>query len=273
MNQRFTFERFAFDGIHLSCIRQINALPDEAKYPLYRTLFPQHILDRHCPASSPLDTTIRCLPNTGFVEFDVRHPDNRRDPLLYFQMADTVNGQIEVLLLIVNDPFAPRFDVDQHWQGEITKLDSRPRNILAEIAAMDAGLAPGQVRQGLHLSRELIPVMEQFMIGLGKDRFFIEPLAYHAAIMFERYGFSYMTGQRKMEQIHLDFQPGGPLYEKLDGSTPFRRPELARTVRGRSWAIHDGILDTPWGSIDGEIRMYKRIGLHAGVCTCSDAIY
>jgi acetoin utilization protein AcuC len=34
-------------------------------------------------------------------------------------------------------------------------------------------------------------------------------------------------------------------------------------VRGRSWAIHDGILDTPW---EGP-KMCKKIGVHAGTST------
>jgi hypothetical protein len=40
-------------------------------------------------------------------------------------------------------------------------------------------------------------------------------------------------------------------------------PGLERTVRGRSWAIHDGILDEPW---DG-VRIYKTVGENAGVDT------
>jgi acetoin utilization protein AcuC len=53
------------------------------------------------------------------------------------------------------------------------------------------------------------------------------------------------------------------LHARLDGSTPFRRPSLALTVRGRAWAIHDGILDEPWESP----KMYKTVGVHAGVDT------
>ncbi len=264
-------ERFTFDGLHLASIRQINALPEADKHAFYHKLLPLDLLNRWSAAS--FEIAIHCPADSSFVEIDVRHPADRRDPLLYFQIADTANGQIEVLLLVINDPLAPRFDVDLHWQGECTKLESRPRNIPAEIEAMNAGLAPGQVRRGLRISRELIPIMERFVAGLGKDRFFIEPLAYHAAILFERYGFGYMTGEGKMRWIDAAFRPGGALYEKLDGSTPFRGPEHAHTVRGRSWAIHDGILGVPWGSTEVKIRMYKRVGRHAGICTFADAIY
>ncbi len=52
------------------------------------------------------------------------------------------------------------------------------------------------------------------------------------------------------------FKPGNLLHERLDGSTPFRMQGMERTVRGRSWAIHDDILDAPW---DG-IVIYKMVG-------------
>lgn len=265
--------RLMYDHIHLSSLRQINALPQAVKHEIYRALIPDlSVLAARFPLPTDQEEwiiRIHCPNQTGFVEIDIRHPADSRDPLLYFQIADTSSGQIQVLLLMVNDPGSPRFDVDLYWQGECTKLSALPRNIPAEIAAMEAGLAPGQVRHGLHLCRELIPLMEQFIVQLGKDRFFIEPLTYHTAILFERYGFAYMTGQARMSQIHLDFQPGGCLIARLDNSTPFRRPGQERTVRGRSWAIHDGILNEAWGSV----RMYKRVGSHAQICTFPGAIY
>ena len=118
-------------------------------------------------------------------------------------------------------------------------------------------------------NRSLIGVMETFAAGLAKDRFFIEPLAYHNAITFERYGFAYMTGKAGMVEIHRGFQPGGDLWQRLDGSSPFRERGAERTVRGRSWAIHDGILGRPWTGV----RMYKRIGHDARVCTFPGAVY
>ena len=50
---------------------------------------------------------------------------------------------------------------------------------------------------------------------------------------------------------------------RLDGSTPFRRPGAEQTVRGRSWAIHDGILGEPYT----DYHMYKHVGKQADVCT------
>jgi hypothetical protein len=134
---------------------------------------------------------------------------------------------------------------------------------------MEAGLAPGQVRRGLRLSRKILPLFEDFVQRLGHEYYLLEPLAYHNAIIFERMGFNYVQGLRKMQWIHMAFQPGGPLHEALDDSTPFRRADAWRTVRGRSWAIHDGILGEPWHSI----RMYSRVGQHAGVDTFPGARY
>lgn len=59
-----------------------------------------------------------------------------------------------------------------------------------------------------------------------------------------------------MGYINEGFKPGGELSLRLDGTTPFRNPEAASTIRGRSWAIHEGILGRAW---DG-VKMVKRLG-------------
>lgn len=120
---------------------------------------------------------------------------------------------------------------------------------------MEAGLSPGQVRKGLRLFGDFVPIARDFVAAMGQDMVISEPLAYNSAILFESYGFNYIRGKRKMVEIHRGFQPGGELLEKLDGSTPFRQPGIEKTVRGRSWAIHDGILDEPWRGIE----MYRSL--------------
>jgi hypothetical protein len=72
-----------------------------------------------------------------------------------------------------------------------------------------------------------------------------------------------------MERVQQEFQPGGELFQRLDGSTPFRQPGAEKTVRGRSWAIHDGIL----GETYTDYHMYKHIGKHAGVSTFPDYVW
>ena len=104
---------------------------------------------------------------------------------------------------------------------------------------------------------------------MGHDLFFIEPLAYHNAVVFERYGFSYLYGLAEMRHIHDRFQRGEEYDVKLDGSTPFRQPDMGASICGRSWAIRDGVLGHPYTGF----QMYKRIGRHASVCTCPGVVW
>jgi hypothetical protein len=69
-----------------------------------------------------------------------------------------------------------------------------------------------------------------------------------------------------MDHIQTGFKAGGAFSSQLDGSTPFLSPHTAKSIRLRSWAIHDGILGEPFTSV----TMYKRIGKSAGIKTCND---
>lgn len=263
-------QRFEHDGVRLHSIHQLNRLPETVKEGFYRRLLPQGLLVAYGidPETLADDqgqrlVTFACPEGTRIVEIDVRPEAGFPDPLLYLELADTRLNQIEVPLFVVNDPKGPRFETDRDWRGERTRFGTLRRNIPAEIQAMEAGLAPGQVRQGLRQTRVLGPLFEDFVQCLGHDYYLMEPLAYHNAILFERLGFNYVQGLQRMHWIHSAFQPGGVLHARLDGSTAFRQPEAWRSVRGRSWAIHDGILGEPWHGI----HMYKRIGQPAGVDT------
>ena len=79
-----------------------------------------------------------------------------------------------------------------------------------------------------------------------------------------------MRGHKLMDDIQREFQPSGKLHEALDGSTPFRKSDQWRFVRGRAWAIYDGILDNIDEKWD-DLRMIKQIGRHAGVDTFPNA--
>jgi hypothetical protein len=141
------------------------------------------------------------------------------------------------------------------------------RNRDEEGRALAAGLAPGQVRRGLRLLGRVMDGMEDLCRLLDKELFLVEPLFYHSALLYERQGCAYLLGQDLMEEIDAEFQPGGRLHAALDGETVFRQPGFDRTARGRSWAIHDGILsvlgNAPWGGI----KMYRQLGRPAGVST------
>lgn len=268
-------EPFTGDGRRIVSLHQLNLLPDPEKMHIYRTLLPTEMLSKYgIDPENPVDQgghplwTVVAHPGGSLATLSLKHAADASDPLLYLQITDTPNNQIEVLLFVVNDPDAPRFPVDQAWPDQLPKFDADKRNIEAEVAAMQAGLAPGQVRAGLRLTRRLMGIFEHFVARLSHDMFLLSPLAYHNAILFERYGCNYIQGQRFMEYIHEAFTPSeGLLYQRLDGSTPFRQTGMEQTVRGRSWAIYDGILGVPF---DG-VRQYKRVGREADACTFPDA--
>ncbi|MCX6069104.1 MAG: hypothetical protein NT121_25740, partial [Chloroflexi bacterium] len=186
------------------------------------------------------------------------------DPILYGHLTDTMNGQIHILLYILNDPDAPRYDVDRMPDGSTTRFGTLNRNLAAEQAAMQAHLAPGQIRHGLRLLSPAIKSFEKLVSSLGHDIYFVEPLYYHNAVIFERYGFTYQQGRKLMENIESGFAPGGDLHARLDESTPFRTREASQSIRLRSWAIHDGILGEPFTNV----TMYKRVEKSAGITTC-----
>lgn len=191
------------------------------------------------------------------------------EPMAEIELSDTNFNQIEVVWVALQDPFAPRFPIDVMPDGTPTGRGTLCRNLAAEEAAMAAGLTPGQVRRGLRALKWLVERLETLMLCLNQREYVVQPLFYHTAVLFEQLGCSYAQGQARMEAIHQGFLPGGELRQRLDGSTPFRRPEQADSIRGRSWAIHDGILDQPWD----RVRMVKRIGIHAGVNTCPDILW
>jgi hypothetical protein len=246
-------------------ITTINLLPKAEREAIYRRFIPQILLQRfnippdfRDPEGRPL-LHLKCEAETADLILDLRHAADAEDPLLYAHLTDTINAQIHVLLYVVNDPFSPRFDVDRMPDGRPTEFGVLARNIPAEIAAMEAGLAPGQVRSGLRILSHSIATFEDFVDSIGHDIYFVEPLSYHNAIVFERYGFAYLKGRRLMQRIHEGFLPGGNLYRLLDNRSPFRQPWMHASIRGRSWAIHDGILGSPFS----DVTIYKRVGIQA----------
>ena len=254
-------------------IRGVNDLPDAEKTAIYKTLLPQWLFTNYDVDPDTLAVGgekvvyIRYPKGSRAMELIVRRRPTDLDPMLYLNMADTFNNQLLVLLVVVNDLDSPRFNIDVDGHGNPTHLGTVSRNLPAEKAAMAAGLAPGQIYRGLRTFKQSVPLFEQFVQNLSHDMFLIEPLAYHNAIVFERYGFNYIRGQSEMVRIHEEFQPGGELYQKLLPEKSFRQPDAHKTVRGRSWAIHDGIL----GHSFTGFQMYKRIGLDAHVNTFPDA--
>ncbi len=255
----------------VSTIGSINNLPDEEKTAVYIRYVPRALIERfHLPDLASAEgqrlLKFRFAPGSSDVEISVFHEPDFPDPILYAHLTDTLNGQIHILLYILNNPASPRFDVDKLPDGTSTKFGTSLRNLEAEKAALEAGLAPGQVRRGLRMLGQAIPAFEDFSSSLGHTMYFIEPLYYHNAVIFERYGFAYQQGKRLMDRIQTGFQTGGDLTAKMDETDPFRQPAAANSVRLRSWAIHDDVLDAPFK----DVTMYKRVGISAGINTTPD---
>lgn len=251
----------------------INNLPEEEKRAIYMRVVPRGLIERFrlpAPDSQRIKnfTRFKFAPGSSDVELFLYHEEHFPDPILYGHLTDTLNGQIHVLLYIMNDPYSPRYNVDVTPDGQTTKFGTLRRNLDAEAAALSDGLAPGQIRRGLNMLSEAIDTFEKFIKYLGHEIYFVEPLYYHNAIIFERHGFTYQEGRRFMERIQAGFSQGGDLLPRLTGSI-FRQPAAANSIRLRSWAIHDGILGEPFTNV----TMYKRVGKSAGINTCPNCAW
>lgn len=271
-------------GAPMSFIYRINRLYRPEKEGVYRILIPPSLYHRFgidpvtlLDAQGQRVARFFCPQGdrTCLVEIKL---SGEEDPLYSLQLTDTSDmTQIDWDFAIVNDPRSPKFNTHVDTEGRDTMFGWASRNLPEEEKAMEAGLFPGQVRKGLGLTREVLQVLEFFCRIFDIKSIRLEALFYHNAITYERYGFSYLRGYHQMKRIHELFQPGGALVKKLDRSTPFRRPEFSGTVRGRSWAIHDGILldidddvlDEGWVSP----VMYKMVDKPRGMVTFPDPVY
>ena len=252
-------------------IYELNHLSPPERTKIYRSLIPPSLfatlgIDRNTFLNRRGEKGVQLhTPEThGFVSIDVKKEAEDQDSVFFLQLSDTpFMDNLELSFVVINDPKGERYNIDRDPQGRDTLFGTTLRNIGEEERAMKAGLAPGQVRPGLRLLQEMLGLLERFASRLGTSIISCEALFYHNAIKYERYGFGYLEGRKMMEEIDQGFSPGGSLYEKLDHSSPFRRKGAEKTVRGRSWAIQDGILGTPWASP----RLYKPLGKVVGVNT------
>ena len=243
-----------------STIGGINKLPVHEKREMYARYIPPALTEQFGLGNLADNDNLlqfRFAEGSSDVEMMLYHQAGFPDPILYAHLADSLNGQIYILLYILNDPTSPRFNVDKMPDGTPTQFGIRRRNMEAELDSMQAGLAPGQIRRGLRLLKQAVQTFENFMTLLGHTMYYIEPLYYHNAILFERHGFSYQMGRRQMNEIQAGFAEGGALRQQLNDSNPFRSSTAHSSVRLRSWAIHDGILGEPFTNV----TMYKQVGV------------
>ncbi len=251
-------------GTELGSLRSINLLGLEEKQRIYTSLLPPRLfslLDIPHPTDDLDGITVIAPSGMGLARLQVRRYPADPYAVFFLDIADTQYRQMELSFCIISDPASPRFAVDRDMQGNDNCFASLGRNIPEEVRAMRAGLFPNQATRGLRMFGEFFERFERFVDALGMDMIVAEPLTYDNAIRYEKYGFDYLSGRLLMERIDRHFASDGLLTKRLDGSSPFRMPGMERSVHGRSWAIHDGIMDEPWE----DVRIYKMVGRSAGL--------
>lgn len=251
-------------------LQQLNALPARERDRRYLSLVPPDLCHRFgLERGGCIDLAGRSIArvevaaNPPSVQISVTHAPDALDPVFFLRLEETRYGNLQIRFIVLNDPEGPRFGVDLDDDGSITGLGVRSRNSREEERAMRAGLAPGQIRPGIRMLRSALAQIETFAASLGSTALVLEAFFYHNALLYERHGFGYLAGQDRMEAIHRGFLPGGSLATSLDGSTPFRLRGAGESIRGRSWAIQDGILPLRWWPP----MMFRPLGARLNVCT------
>jgi hypothetical protein len=260
-------------------LKHINALPEKIKRRIYRNLLPPDILSRFGVhpitwqgSDGEARVRLRAQEGEGVAHLWAWASNDPNDEFFRLEIADNAYDGIDIHLLLLNDPNSPRFQTDYDEAGNPTLFGTARRNLAEEENAMQAGLAPAQIRNSLGGSQSVFKQIDAFLATLGHQAYFLEPLTYASAWVFERRGFAYVRGHKLMDDIHREFQTGGRLDRALDGSTPFRQSGQGRSVRGRAWAIQDGVLDAIGARWDN-LRMIKQVGRNAGVETFPGATY
>ena len=265
----------------IDSILDLNGLPWTLREQLYVRLVPEELLARFGVNRGTLrngagerPVRIAAPDDASWARVELREPHHARDPVLLIDIAMSAFGVPELTFVQINDPGSPRYDVDRDGDSQDTLLGTVSRNLDEEARALEAGLGPGQVRRGLRMLGRVLECMDGFCRILGRELYLVEPLFYHSAVLYERQGCDYLMGRELMDEIHAGFLEGGALHRCLDDSTPFRRRGFEISVRGRSWAIHDGVLA---GLIGGGgwsgVKMYRVPGRHSAVSTFPGGSY
>lgn len=261
-------------------IPEIRAFSDAEWFGLIRALLPKGCfqafgIDPETFRDSEGRLRLRVLyrDHGRILNVRITAPADQIDPIYSIFLKEFGDDGLDVIGLNINDPGSRRFQVDLDEYGRIpADLVSGRRNVGEEIEAMKAGLAPGQVRKGLRWVGAALEGIEAFCSRTARRWICCEAMAYHNAMIFERHGFGYQfkTWEDEMRWIDAEFRPPrGIFFQRLDGSTPFRQPGMEASVRGRSWAIHDGIMGRPWN----RPMMIKEVGVHSQVNTFEGGIY
>ena len=132
-------------------IRDFHKLNKGERFDLIRALVPWKCLqlfdiipETFCDSEGRLRLRLLYRNQARIVGVRITDPEAPLDPIFSVFFQDYEEDGVEVLGLNINDPHAPRFEVDLDEYGRIpADLVSERRNKAEEIRAMGAGLAPG----------------------------------------------------------------------------------------------------------------------------------
>ncbi|MEW6720272.1 MAG: hypothetical protein AB1346_07470, partial [Thermodesulfobacteriota bacterium] len=177
-------------------IYEINAMRAEERTALLATLVPPRLLEKFaidpCTFRNPQGREclkITCPEKMPFFQIDLRRDPSDPDAAYFLDVSNSPFGQMEISFIIVNDPDGERFTVDRDENGLETYFGTARRNLPEEIRAMEAGLCPGQVRRGMRIRSDMVSAWDVFFERVGHKFYFLEPLSYNSAILYERSGF------------------------------------------------------------------------------------
>ncbi len=187
-------------------IKALNSLPENAKLRLYRALIPLQVL-------AEFDINPRTWENpdklqqvrldakqgSDKVKITAWYGDDPANEFFYLELADNPYNGIDLNFLIANNPASKKYRTDYDEAGLETLFGTVRRNLSEEENAMHAGLAPGQIREGLRSSQLVFTHIETFLTMMAHHAFFLEPLTYVSAWIFEKRGFAYSKGHQLMD--------------------------------------------------------------------------
>jgi len=136
-----------YSEVTASTLSSINKLPDEDKRRIYSQIIPPLLLQRLSIPENLINPRgydlleLECPPGSSSVEMKLFHQEGFQDPVLHGHITGTFTGLIHILLYVLNDPYSPRYDVDRMPDNTSTNFGTEQRNLVAELAAMQAGLA------------------------------------------------------------------------------------------------------------------------------------
>ncbi|HQU14458.1 MAG TPA: hypothetical protein PKV70_09440, partial [Thermodesulfobacteriota bacterium] len=176
-------------------IHELNRMPVSERSALLSLLVPSRLFSMFsiAPRTFRNPSGIECVKFTcpdemPFFQIDVRRDPADTDAAYFLDVSTSAFGQMEISFIIVNDPDGERFGIDLDENGRETYFGTARRNVPEELRAMEAGLAPGQVRRGLRMMSEMVACWDAFFGRMGYKFYFLEPLGYNSAILYERAG-------------------------------------------------------------------------------------